>query len=115
MEYAMWSNAHDALNPGHGRNFKRLGWLAKSLCPGGNFCIRIFDIEFGGVVSTATAYQYSESFAGIPLDMSLNLTVIDNRLRFLQPPRGTFPGSWKAWKSMVYEGRPPGVYVGRSS
>ena len=103
MEYEMWPNAHDSMNDGHDRDLKRLGWLAKSLCPGSDFCIRISDVECDGVTSSATAYQYNGSFSEIASELSLNLIVIDNHLRFLQPSKETFPGSWKAWKSMVRE------------
>ena len=48
MEYEMWPNAHDSMSAGHGRNFKKLGWLLKDMCPVEDFCIRIFDIEQDG-------------------------------------------------------------------
>ena len=103
LEYEMWPNAHDSMNAGHDRNFKRLGWLMKSLCAGNDFCIRIFDAEFNGDALTTVVYQFNESFSEIALNLSLNLIVMNNHLRFLQPSKETSPGSWKAWKTMAHE------------
>ena len=98
MEYEMWPNAHDPMNAGHYRNFKKLGWTSQDLCPAEGFCVRIFDIERDGQTPTVTAYQYIESFTDIPLVWSLNLVVWGSRLRFLQPSRETSPVSWEVRK-----------------
>ena len=98
----MWSNAHDSMNAGHGRNFKKLGWPLKDLRTSEGFCIRVFDIEYQCRNPSATVYQYSDSFAEIALEKSLNLAVRGGHLGILQPPRETRPGSWKSWKSMVH-------------
>ena len=91
------------MNVGHGRNFKRMGWLLGNLCPGEACCVRIFDVECDGTVSTATVYQYSGSFSEISLVVCLNLVAVDSHLRFSQHSRETFPGSWKSWRSMAFE------------
>ena len=98
----MWPNAHDSMNVGHDRNFKKLGWLLKGLTPEVDFCIRVFDVEYYENTPRATVFQYSDNFIEVPVDKSINLVVWDGHLRFLQPSRETFPGSWKAWKSMVW-------------
>ena len=105
MEYEMWPNAHDSMNDGHVGNFKRLGWLVGNLCPSDDLRIRIFDVEGDGTTSTVIVHQQSESFSEIPLNVSLNLVVIDNHLRFLQHSEETFPGSWKERKSTVQEAK----------
>ena len=100
--HELWSSAHDAMTIGHGRSFKRLGWLFEELCPDGpELRIRIYDYEQVQGVHNIIANQYRNGGNGATVNESINLGVAANHIRFRLPSKETYPGHWQRWREYV--------------
>ena len=73
LEHEIWSSAHDAMNVGNDRGFKRLGWLLKESCPVElDMCLRIYNYEDLNHQQKVTAYQYDNG-DGQPFPMNRSI------------------------------------------
>ena len=94
LEHEIWSAARDAMNLGRDRSFERLGWLLKGSCPPEmEFNLRIYDYEESMGLQKVTVYQSDNGLHHSMPNESLNFVAINTHIRFLLPPRETFPGS----------------------
>ena len=83
-----------------------MGWLLKLSCPSEtDFCVRIYDYEELSGEQKLTVYQYDNGSTVVLPNVSINLLVAKNHIRFLLPSKETFPGSWKKWAEYVSEVR----------
>ena len=93
---------HDAVCIGHGRGFKRLGWLFKANCPQNpELRIRIFDYEEGNGDQFVAVYQYCHGADEPNPNESINFIGAKNHIRFLLPSKETYPCSRKRWREYV--------------
>ena len=105
LEREIWPSAHDAMNIGHNRTFKRLGCLSKERCPPEmDMRLRIYDYE-ESQGQKVTAYQYDNGRRRILPNEAINFAVAEKHIRFLILSKETFPGSRKRWAEFASDVR----------